>query len=59
MCGELVCGLVHHQVIALGTTVAGTTRRVVVGITVAVIGANGEVVSARLTQGKSVFGLVF
>ncbi len=38
MCGEPVCGLVHLQVITHGTVVAGTTRQVVVGTTVAVTG---------------------
>lgn len=49
MSGVVVCGRVRLRATALGTMVAGTTRRVAVGTTAVVTGAE---VSALQTQGN-------
>ena len=56
MCGALACGLARRQVTALGTMVAGTTRRVAVGTTAADTGAE---IKGLQTRGKFFTDLPF
>ena len=56
MCGVLACGLARLPVTALGTMVAGTTRRVAVGTTAADTGAE---IKGLQTRGKFFSDLPF